>query len=85
MIKNYNIPAPKWLRILRDCWNIIGSGVIAYLEIIRQVYNFSQNVMILTTGTIAFLGMMLTVACIFTGVQKLEEIAEAKDGQDNLG
>lgn len=79
MIKNYNIPAPAWLRILRDCWNIIGSGVIAYMEIIRQVYNFSQNVMIMTTGTIAFLGMMLTVACIFTGVQKIEEEKPKED------
>lgn len=64
-IKNYNKPAPRWLRILRDSWNLIGTGIIAYLEVFKDVNVISEATLSILVGTIAFIGMVVTVSCIF--------------------
>ena len=62
-MKKYNIPAPKWIRIVRDSWAILGAAFVNYIDVF-DIPHKSETILI---GTVTFIGALVTIACVFMG------------------
>jgi hypothetical protein len=74
----YNSPAPQWLRVVRDLWSGLGTGMITYLS----VFDFPEHTFNIFSATIIFVGSVLTVFCVVLG--KGDANTELQETQDDL-
>jgi hypothetical protein len=83
--KMYNSPAPQGLRIIRDLWSGLGTGMITYLS----VFNFPEHTFNVFSATIIFVGSVLTVFCVVLGKgetnTEIQDNLEKENDGSNIG